>query len=339
MGDPLRMMANGRRMGGRGRGGAPLASRGGASLVSRGGASLVTRLLVAALAAGPAASVAYASFGHGRGAVLLSHPAAHPYKRQHRHAPRVMHVQAPGPPVLNVSKVILAEPAGETALPIQVGPPEAIARNSFIRIRGLPSAAALTQGHSIAPGSWAIPIIALGNLKITLPVGLAGKSDVTVALVTVDGTVMAEAKTALVIAAASLIAPDESPPETKSVASLGQTSPPAGRSSDLVLRARPSPPSPITDEQKRALPMIAKGNEQLGQGNVAAARLFYQRAADAGLAQAALALAATYDPSELDRIGAHSVLPDVQIARKWYERAQQLGAAEADERLKRLGSR
>ena len=262
-----------------------------------------------------------------------------PTDRDGIRAPSILLVQGQRQqPVLNVSKVILAEPAGETPLPIQVGPTDAIARNSFVRIRGLPPAAALTEGHSIAPGAWAIPIIALANLKITLPVGLTGKSDVTVALVTVDGTVVAETKTALVIAAAALIAPNEAEPQSKSVASLGPASSTL-RSAEPTTRPQASQTPPTTDEQQRALPFIKRGNEQLAQGNVAAARLFFQRAAEAGLAQGALALASTYDPAELERIGARFVLPDTQIARKWYERARQLGALEAEDRLKQLGSR
>ena len=252
--------------------------------------------------------------------------------------PPILFVQAQRQATLNVSKVILAEPAGETPLPIQVGPTEVIARNSFIRIRGLPPAAALTEGHSIAPGAWAIPIIALPNLKITLPVGLTGKSEITVALVTVDGTVVAETKTALVIASTALIAPGDAEPQSKNVASLGPSSP-AVRGIEPAARPKSSQPPPLTEEQQRALPFINRGNEQLGQGNVAAARLFFQRAADAGLAQGALALAATYDPAELARIGARFVQPDPQMARKWYERARQLGDPEAEERLKQLGSR
>lgn len=249
----------------------------------------------------------------------------------------VLRVQAQRQATLNVSKVILAEPAGETPLPIQVGPTDAIARNSFIRIRGLPPAAALTEGHSIAPGAWAIPIIALPNLKITLPVGLSGKSEITVALVTVDGTVVSETKTALVIASTALIAPGDAEPKSKNVASLGPS--PSTARAEPEARKKPSQPPPLTEEQQRALPFINRGNEQLGQGNVAAARLFFQRAAEAGLAQGALALAATYDPVELERIGARFVQPDQQMARKWYERARQLGAPEAEEKLKQLGSR
>jgi hypothetical protein len=248
--------------------------------------------------------------------------------------------QAQGHPALNVSKIILAEPAVETPLPIQVGPLETIARNSFIRIRGLPPAAALTEGHSIAPGAWAIPIIALPSLKITLPVGQSGKSEVTVALVTVDGTVVAEARTALIVAAASLIAPGDAEPKSKSVASLGPASspPPASRSGEPLSTEIPSAPE-LTEEQKRAAAMLTKGEELLAQGNIASARLFFRRAAEAGLGRAALALAATYDPDELDRLGVRGVQPDPAAARTWYERARQLGAVEAEERLKRLGAR
>ncbi|MGE5511607.1 MAG: hypothetical protein ACM31O_10215 [Bacteroidota bacterium] len=255
--------------------------------------------------------------------------------------PSFILAQGQSRPVLNVSKIILAEPASETPLPIQVGPPDAIARNSFIRIRGLPPAAALTEGHSIAPGAWAIPIISLPNLKITVPVGQSGKSDVTIALVTVDGNVVAEAKTALVVAAAALIAPTENEPESKNVASLGPTSspPPTERSRDPLSNTIPTPPPQQTEEQKRAAALRSKGDDQLGQGNIASARLFYERAAEAGDAPAALALAATYDPEELDRLGARSVQPDPALARRWYERARQLGAAEAEEKLKRLGAR
>lgn len=248
-------------------------------------------------------------------------------------------VQGQSQPVLNISKIILAEPAAETALPIQVGPPDAIARNSFIRLRGLPPAAALTEGHSIAPGAWAVPIMGLPNLRMSLPMGLSGKSEITVALVTVDGTVVAETKTALVIAAASLIAPGEAEPRAKSVASLGPGGVPQPKLDDQSARLAPMAPQTLSDEQKRALTFIVKGNEQLAQGNIAAARLFFQRGAEAGLAQAALAMAGTYDPIELDRLGARSVLPDAKVARTWYERARQLGAAEAEDRLNRLGSR
>lgn len=300
-----------------------------------------TAIMAAVMHLGIDATSASAFSSWARASALMTPPDTRLDRRYDREWPLLIPTQAQGQPILNVSKVILAEPAVETPLPIQVGPIETIQRNSFIRIRGLPPAAALTEGHSIAPGAWAIPIISLPSLKITLPVGQTGKSDITIALVTVDGTVVAEAKTALIIAAASLIAPGDAEPKTKNVASLGPASspPPAARSGEPLSTAVPSGQPPLTEEKKRALAFIAKGNEQLGQGNIAAARLFFQRAAEAGLGQAALALAATYDPVELERLGTRGVQPDANLARKWYERARELGAIEAEDRLKRLGAR
>jgi TPR repeat protein len=63
-------------------------------------------------------------------------------------------------------------------------------------------------------------------------------------------------------------------------------------------------------------------------------------AADAGLAEGALALAATFDPDELARrqvLG--GVQPDRAAARRWYERALELGASEAENYLRRLDAR
>lgn len=251
-------------------------------------------------------------------------------------------------PRINVGKVVLVEPASETPIPIQVGPVDAIPRNSFVRIRGMPTAAVLSEGHSIAPGSWAIPLAVLPNLRISLPVGITGKSDVTIALVQIDGTVLAEAQASLVIAAAALITQDQQPaPRERSVASVGPGSspleaspPPAGRPPAPAASAPPpNDPPQLTEDQKRALTFIVRGRAQAQEGNIAAARLFFRRAADAGLAEGALALAGTYDPGELARLRVAGVQPDVAMARQWYEKARELGAKEADERLRQLGSR
>ena len=81
-----------------------------------------------------------------------------------------------------------------------------------------------------------------------------------------------------------------------------------------------------------------KGDEQLASGDVASARLLYERAADAGHAPAAMALAATFDAAELERLKVRGMAADPRTARHWYERARELGAAGAEERLRRLGA-
>ncbi len=255
--------------------------------------------------------------------------------------------QADHKPRINIGKVVLVEPASETPMPIQVGPIDAIPRNSFVRIRGLPAAAVLSDGHSIAPGAWAIPLAVLPNLRISLPVGIVGKSEVTIALVQIDGTVLAEARSSLIIAAAAMIAPEQQqPPRERSVASVGtpptplEVSPPPAPQPPMPAASPQSsqPPAP-NEEQQRAVAFLDRGRTQVERGNIAAARLFFRRAADAGLADGALALASTYDPNELARLRVAGVQADLALAREWYEKARQLGAREAEERLRRLGSR
>src|SRR6185312_1505990 len=157
---------------------------------------------------------------------------------------------------------------------------DAIPKNSFVRIRGLPPAVALSEGHSIAPGSWAVPLAALPSLTIILPVGQQGPSEVAISLVSIEGTVLAEAKTTLVVAVA------------------------ASRPDDAAAAGAPRVPVPrLTQEQReRALARHAKGLEQLERGNVYGARKFFELAGDIGLAQSAVAAAGTYDPDELARL-------------------------------------
>lgn len=75
----------------------------------------------------------------------------------------------------------------------------------------------------------------------------------------------------------------------------------------------------------------------MANGSIEAAREFFERAAKFGLARAALRLAATYDPAELQRLGVQGVEPDRAKACNWYERAKALGAIDAEGQIARLG--
>ncbi len=248
--------------------------------------------------------------------------------------------------VINVASVILAEPAVETPFPIQIGPAEAIPQQTFLRIRGLPSTASLSEGHAIAAGAWAIPLSGLPRLKIATPAGASGKNDVTISLVGIDGRILSEVKATLLIAPAAAITPAPSQSAERAGANTAALGPPG-----IVLPMPPQmrlpleppvPPAPdISQEDRdRALRYMERGDENMANGNVTNARLFYGRAANLNWGPAALALAATYDPNELSRwdiVG--GVEANLVEARKWYERARELGAAEANERLQRLGAR
>jgi hypothetical protein len=225
-----------------------------------------------------------------------------------------------------VPAIVKAQPASRTRLPIEVSSPDSPVRNSFLRIRGLPIAAALSDGHVIAPGAWAVPLNALPSLNVILPVGIQGSSDVSINLVSVDGIILAEARTVLAIevapvAAVTTIRPE--PPASREI--------PASRETMLT-----QPLSPV--ERERAQSMHAKGVELLERGQVYAARKLFEKAAELGLAQSAVALAATYDPEELNKMRVIGLVPDPVAARKWYEKARELGALEASDRLRRLGA-
>lgn len=244
-------------------------------------------------------------------------------------------------PKISVTATVPAEPATQAPLAIRVGPPEAVPKGSFIRIRGLPPTMALSDGHSIAPGSWAVPIAALPNLKITLPAVAPGKSEISITLVGSDGSVLAEAKSVLVVAASS---PQDSRTQNKSepppISILRAGAPlQPGTPERTGAQIPPDRQDKLTPEQReRALRLVKRGDEQLTEGGIAQARLLYERAAEAGLAQGAMSMAATYDAAELGRLGVRGLQPDRAAAMRWYERARQLGAAEAEQRLRRLGA-
>jgi len=84
---------------------------------------------------------------------------------------------------------------------------------------------------------------------------------------------------------------------------------------------------------------LKRGDALIASGDLAAARLVLRRAADAGDARAAMTLAETYDPAILEKLGVHGVVPDLAMARGWYEKAKQFGATEATQRLELLASK
>jgi TPR repeat protein len=91
-------------------------------------------------------------------------------------------------------------------------------------------------------------------------------------------------------------------------------------------------PNEIASSLKRADDLIANGD-------LAAARLVLRRAANAGDARAAMTLAGTYDPVILEKLGVHGFVPDIAMARVWYEKAKKFGSVEAPRRLELLASK
>jgi hypothetical protein len=85
--------------------------------------------------------------------------------------------------------------------------------------------------------------------------------------------------------------------------------------------------------------LMERGRDLLRIGDIASARLLFQRLANAGLAEAALALAATYDPRYLAQHNFIGVAGDTTMAHAWYQRASELGSIEAGRILARTATK
>ncbi|MGY4628595.1 hypothetical protein [Bradyrhizobium sp. USDA 4486] len=99
------------------------------------------------------------------------------------------------------------------------------------------------------------------------------------------------------------------------------------------------PPEPVrTLDADTLAGLMTRARSLIGVGDIAAARLLLERAANAKDATAALLLAQTYDPAVLGTSDARTIVGDPSAARDWYQRAANLGSAEARQRLSQLSN-
>jgi len=101
--------------------------------------------------------------------------------------------------------------------------------------------------------------------------------------------------------------------------------------------SKPAPATSLPRQHPAADQMMKTGADFIARGDFPAARLIYRRLAEEGEATAAFALAETYDPLVLGKLNVSTgITPDVMLAQRWYEKANDLGSAAAPERLQRL---
>jgi hypothetical protein len=104
--------------------------------------------------------------------------------------------------------------------------------------------------------------------------------------------------------------------------------------------AQPATPVLITRQLDPAevTSLLKRGEDFINSGDLSSARLLLQRAAEAGDVRAAFALASTFDPNMLKKLGLQDVAADIVMARLWYQRAETFGSAEAPRRLQQLAT-
>jgi hypothetical protein len=104
---------------------------------------------------------------------------------------------------------------------------------------------------------------------------------------------------------------------------------------DKVVTATPS----VTREEPgnpKATRLMARANQLLAMGDVAAARIVLDRAAELGNAQALFALAETYDPFSLSAWGTLGTQADATKAQELYAKALAAGIQKARDRIDAL---
>ncbi|WP_245286852.1 hypothetical protein [Bradyrhizobium sp. Tv2a-2] len=121
---------------------------------------------------------------------------------------------------------------------------------------------------------------------------------------------------------------------------VAPTAPQAAVPSPALMPQAPEPQA-ATQPLKRIEPqelavLMKRAKDMLAMGDIPAARLLLERAAEGQDANAALILARTYDPTALGTSDVRNITPEPDKARAWYQKAAQLGSPEAQRLLAQL---
>lgn len=130
--------------------------------------------------------------------------------------------------------------------------------------------------------------------------------------------------------------PAPSTPSREAIASAYQTALQAQGPVQAPAPVAARPPPARTLDADTLAGLMARAKSLLAVGDIVAARLLLERAANAQDAMAAHLLAQTYDPAVLGTSDARRIAADATAARDWYQKAAALGSAEARQRLAQL---
>jgi hypothetical protein len=100
--------------------------------------------------------------------------------------------------------------------------------------------------------------------------------------------------------------------------------------------ASEQPAPEVSQGNPEAAKLMVRARALLGQGNIGAARIVLERAAETGNAQASFMLAETYDPVILSAWGTYGTRGEATKAREFYAKAHAGGIQEAKDRFNAL---
>jgi hypothetical protein len=138
------------------------------------------------------------------------------------------------------------------------------------------------------------------------------------------------------IAVALRTAHQNQAPEVQQPATAAAAAAPVVAMAPPVAPAVPAAPAARRIDSEELANLMTRAKALLASGDISPARLLLERAAQANEASAALLLAQTYDPTVLGTQDIRNITPDPAMARTWYQRAAQLGSADAQRRLSQL---
>lgn len=220
-------------------------------------------------------------------------------------------------------------PGEPLALPINL-PRNLPGTYTFMMFRGLPEGFTLSAGFRTKE-HWVVSLRDAPNVKVIPAPGYEGLFPLEVLLVRGQDQ-PPERRIATVEFRSRAAAATPQTPALPLLDPSGQARPTAVESAGAL-----SPPASRQMSAEDAA-MMDRADRLLREGDIAAARLFYGRMAQKGLAVGAIAMAKTYDPEFLRTVPRAGLQPDVAKAREWYQKAQELGSAEAATRLSTLNA-
>lgn len=245
-------------------------------------------------------------------------------------APQSQQAETSSPP--QITSRLLVEDRQALAnepLPLAVSVEHA-ADDQIVLLDGLAQGTTLSAGTATRPSTWQLPPDKLAGLYLYAPKDFVGVMNTTVKLLDPGNRVLDSRDMQL----KWISKPPQQAPEP-AVASAGNETP-----ADIHTSAEPphAPAIKPIDPGEAAM-LMARGRDFLASGDISAARVAFRRLAEAGMPDAALALANTYDPAYLAAHNVIGALGDSAMARTLYQRASDLGSAEAGRILARMDAK
>jgi hypothetical protein len=245
---------------------------------------------------------------------------------------RPVETAAPSPPqsrlVVEDQRAFANEPI---SLAVNV---EHAADNETLLLDGLVQGTTLSAGQSTSPYSWQLPSDKLQGLYLYAPKDFVGVMNTTINLLGSDRRLLDSRPVQLKWVA------KRSAPASPSAPALATAAPPLvtaeANAGEPIATAKIVSPAVEPIDPAEAAVLMNKGQASLDAGDISGARVAFRRLADAGLADAAFALARTYDPAFLTAHNFLGVSGDRATARNLYQRAKDLGSVQAGQILARM---